>query len=175
MVILYEKSSTYCSSYQGWRLRCSVHSVNSSCFILASVHTYSHVLQFLYAKWQHFLSVPFSYLSLSSSPRLDPSLDCHVGTKTNLLAYNIKDISLVQRGVFHPLFITYVHNHTCISTCIYNVYTCTLFMCMYTVLVHTLLWCSTQVFTYSLSMRVYMLTTTVQGPLACLTPPWFFP
>ena len=41
---------------------------------------------------------------------------------------------------------------------------------MYNVL-HIILWCSTQVFTYSLLMRVTKLTTTVQGPLACLSPP----
>ena len=80
--------------------RCPVHCVCSrfrglhfSTTALA-VYTYSHVLQFLYAEWQQSLSVPFFYLSLSSSPILDPSPDqdiLQMVIQTNLLAYGIED------------------------------------------------------------------------------------
>ena len=129
--------------------------------LVCSVDTYSHVLQFLYAEWQHFLSVAFFNLSLSSSPRLDPSLDrfiLHIGTQTNLLACDIKDTSdILHKEVCFIHFLIFDHLPTQLHlyihcTCLY----------MYNIMVfHT---------------RFYIfpadeVTTTVQGPLACLTPP----
>ena len=64
--------------------------------ILASVLcTHSHVVQFLNAEWQQLLSVSYHilfYLSLSSPPRLDPSLDIYSASgHSNQIANDIKD------------------------------------------------------------------------------------
>ena len=113
--------------------KCPVLSVStySRCIV---VLCYIHVLQFLYTEWQQFLSVSFFYLSLSSSPRLDPSFDrciLHIGTQTNLLAYDIKDTRdiLYKKVCFiHFLIFQHLHVHVHVHCRTYTItpaYTCT--------------------------------------------------
>ena len=112
----------------------------------------------------------FFYLSLFPlCPRLDPSLDRDillVGTQTNLLAYDIED----NRDIFYKevCSIRYLWSSDLVS-----VYTCT--STLYIALLGDM-YINHMVFqtgfAYSLPMRVNV--PTVQGPLACLTPPWIF-